>query len=145
MADLLERLIEWPGLYAGSGDGVGSGVFIGRFRVTVLPSGAAVAIDYEAYGNDEILQHAEHTVVARDAEGRLTMFGVHSEASVPVTLTEQTGGFFMDLEPSGPYLLAIQMAFDGEELTYSWWWASRGEELVERSRVVMHRVEPVGL
>jgi hypothetical protein len=37
------------------------------------------------------------------------------------------------------------MAFDGEELTYSWWWASRGEELVERSRVVMHRVEPVGL
>jgi hypothetical protein len=143
--DLLDRLIGSPGLYVGSGDGVGIGVFIGRFRVTVLPSGTAVAIDYEAYGYDELLQHAEHTVLARDAEGRLSMFGVHSEASVPVQLTEQTGGFFMDPEPAGPYLLAIQMAFDGDELSYSWWWASRGEELVERSRAVMRQVEPLGI
>jgi hypothetical protein len=140
VADLLDRLIEAPGLYVGTGDGVGSGEFIGRFRVTVLPSRAAVAFDYEAYGQNELLQHAEHTVLARDPDGRLSMFGVHSEAPVAVTLTEQTGGFFLDLVPGGPYLLAIQMAFDGEDLSYSWWWASSGEELVERSRAVMRRV-----
>ncbi len=145
MADLLERLIAAPGLYVGNGDGVGSGEFVGRFRVTVLPSGAAVAFDYEAYGEVELLQHAEHTVLARDPVGRLTMFGVHSEAELPVVLTEQTGGFFRDLEPAGPYLLAIQMAFDGEELSYSWWWASQGEELVERSRAVMRRVGTASL
>ena len=57
-------------------------------------------------------------------------------------LTEQTGGFFMDLEPVGSYVMAIQMALDGGDLSYSWWWASQGEELVERSRAVMHRVDP---
>jgi hypothetical protein len=145
VADLLERLIASPGLYVGSGDGVGSGEFVGRFRVTVLPSGTAVAFDYEAFGQNEALQHAEHTVLARDHEGRLSMFGVHSEAPVPVTLTEQTGGFFMDLEPVGTYVMAIQMSFDGSDLTYSWWWASQGEELVERSRAVMHRVDPAGV
>jgi hypothetical protein len=144
VADLLERLIEAPGLYVGSGDGVGSGVFVGRFQVTVLPSGTAVSLDYEAYGQKELLQHSEHTILARDSEGRLSMFGVHSEAPVPVTLTEQTGGFFRDLEPSGPYLLAIQMAFDGDDLSYSWWWASNGEELVERSRATMRRLDPSG-
>jgi hypothetical protein len=140
VADLLDRLIQAPGLYVGNGDGVGSGEFIGRFRVTVLPSGAAVSFDYEAYGHNELLQHAEHTVLARDPDGRLSMFGVHSEAPVVVTLTEQTGGFFLDVVPGGPYLLAIQMGFDGEDLSYSWWWASQGEELVERSRAVMRRV-----
>jgi hypothetical protein len=142
VAGLLERLIAAPGLYVGTGDGVGSGEFIGRFQVTVLPSGTAVAFDYEAFGQNEGLQHAEHTVLARDQEGRLSMFGVHSEAPVPVMLTEQTGGFFMDLEPVGSYVMAIQMALDGGDLSYSWWWASQGEELVERSRAVMHRVDP---
>lgn len=141
MPDLLDRLLGAPGLYVGVGDGVASGDFIGRFRVTILPSGTAVAFDYEAYGQNEVLQHAEHTVLARDQEGRLSMFGVHSEAPVPVQLTQQTGGFFLDPEPVGAYLLAIQMAFDGEDLSYSWWWASRGEELVERSRAVMRRVD----
>jgi hypothetical protein len=140
--DLLARLIEAPGLYAGTGDGVGSGAFIGRFRVSVLPSGAAVAIDYEAYGLEDLLQHAEHTVLAKDHEGRLTMVAVHSESPVPALLTEQSGGFFLDLEPRGPYTLAVQLIFDGDELTYSWWWASQGEELVERSRALMARLVP---
>ncbi len=144
MADLLDRLIGSPGLYIGSGDGVGSGEFVGRFRVTVLPSGTAVAFDYEAYGLNELLQHSEHTILARDHEGRLSMFGVHCEAPVPATLTEQTGGFFRDLEPVGSYLLAVQMTFDGHDLSYSWWWAAQGEELVERSRAVMRRVDPTG-
>jgi len=144
VTDLLDRLIDSPGLYIGGGDGVGSGQFIGRFRVTVLPSGAAVAIDYEAYGQENLLQHAEHTVVSRDPEGRLTMVAVHSESPMPAFLTEQSGGFFLDLEPRGPYMLAIQVSFDGDELAYSWWWASQGEELVERSRALMHLLEPAG-
>jgi hypothetical protein len=137
-------MTESPGLYAGAGDGVGSGEFVGRFRITVLPSGSAVAIDYEAYGQENLLQHAEHTVLARDPEGRLTMMAVHSEASVPAFLTEQSGGFFLDLEPRGPYMVAIQVSFDGDELNYSWWWASQGEELVERSRAMMRRLEHAG-
>ncbi len=136
--------MESPGLYAGGGHGLGSGQFVGRLRVRPLPSGSAVSIDYEAYGHENVLQHAEHSIVARDPEGRLTMVAVHSESAVPAFLVEQGRGFFLDPEPRGPYLLGIQMSFDGDQLGYSWWWASQGEELVERSRALMHLLGPPG-
>jgi hypothetical protein len=94
--------------------------------VEVLPSGAAVSLAYEAYG-DQLLQHAELSVLWQEPSGRLGLFVVHSESPVPAVMAETSPGFFIEDEPSGPYQLAVGVEFDGEALGYAWWWAPLGE------------------
>jgi hypothetical protein len=143
VSELLTRCINSPGLYVGRGDGRESGPFIGRLVVEVLPSGAAVSLAYEAYG-DQLLQHAELSVMWREPSGRLGLFVVHSESPAPAVMSETSPGFFMEEEPSGPYQQAVGMEFDGDVLSYAWWWAPLGQALAEQSRAVLRREDRGG-
>jgi hypothetical protein len=98
--DILQVLLDHPGLYMGRGVGFEDGVpkpggWVGRIDVRRLPGGGAVSIDYEATSPQHVLQHAEHTIVGRQ-RGSATMTIAFSHMPGLVVLLERPDepGFF---------------------------------------------------
>ena len=48
VTDLLKRLASAPGVYRGRGDGLESGPFVARIKVTSVVRGNAITLDYES-------------------------------------------------------------------------------------------------
>ena len=71
MTDLLKRLAAAPGVYRGRGDGLESGPFVARIKVTSVVRGNAITLDYEAVSDSKGLQHVEHTILTASEAGRL--------------------------------------------------------------------------
>jgi hypothetical protein len=134
--DLVEVLFDAPGLYVGRGDGSGSGPFIGRLVVTPLPSGRGVTIDYEVLSHEHLVEHVEHSLLGLGPDGHHALYVSHIESPTIAVMVEQRPGYFVDVSPSAAVQQAIEITCPGEgELTYAWWWAAPGEELVERSKL----------
>lgn len=117
-----------PGLYRGRVDGAESGSCEARLEVRRVP-GECLAVDYEAVGADGV-QHVEHTIVAPGA-----LYVAHSEASGVQVFTETSPGVF-DATSAGPYDQRLVLGWGGEVLSWSWHWASAGQELREQSRAL---------
>jgi hypothetical protein len=128
--DILDTLLGAPGVYWGNGDGPESGTFVGR--IEVRPILTAVLLHYEAFGASG-LQHVEHALLARTATG-LGIRSVIDTRKESMTFAEAEPGVFR-LEAAGDMRIVIETPGTGC-LSYAWWWAPHGEEVVERSRLV---------
>ena len=62
-----------PGVYRGRGDGLESGPFVARIKVTSVVRGNAITLDYEAVSDSKGLQHVEHTILTASEAGRLEL------------------------------------------------------------------------
>lgn len=138
--DVLDWLLERPGLYWGMGNGPESGTFVGRVEVESVLSQQAVSLSYEAWSEEEGFQHAERALLGRDPDGVLELTTVISERLGTLRFREGgTGVFTLD----GPMAMRIVLrTLDDDVLTYAWWWAKPGDETIEQSKAVLHRVSP---
>lgn len=129
MSDLLDRLLGAPGTYWGVGDGPESGPFVGR--IDVKPMLSAVLLHYEAHGAAGI-QHVEFSMLGRSTAG-LELRTVVSEFSETLTFSEQDAGHFV-LDAPRHMTIVIETPAPGT-LSYAWWWAPSGEDVIEQSKV----------
>jgi len=132
MSDVLDRLQAAPGIYWGHGDGLESGPFVGRVEVELLLN--AVMLHYEAHGTDG-LQHVEHTLLARGSRG-LELHALIDTRQEVMTFSEREPGVFR-LDASVDMRILIEVAKPGV-LSYAWWWAPPGDDVIERSKLVAH-------
>jgi hypothetical protein len=129
--DVLDALLEAPGLYAGVGrafndEGTETGEWLGRIVVTVLPGRAAVSLDYEARSGANLGQHAEHTVVGRGAHG-LVLVMAHIQVPPLAILDEEEPGRFVDRIGSSPFPVEIHIRVpERGRLTHEWWFDAPG-------------------
>jgi len=128
--DVLDHLLEAPGVYWGTGDGIESGKFVGRVEVRPLLN--AASLHYEAFG-DSGLQHVEHALVTRTLTG-LSILSVIDTRRESMTFAEAEPGVFR--LQSGPDMRIVIEHSEARCLCYAWWWARPGEDVVERSRLV---------
>ena len=133
---LFERLVEATGIYFGTGHGQESGPFVSRIEVSQLPNGGVV-LDYEATSREQGVQHREHTMLCPGPDGRDRLFIAHSESPYVTEMVEAEPGTgrFVQATPGGPYTMEVVIEMpETDRLTYSWWWASAGEQPVEQSK-----------
>jgi hypothetical protein len=128
--DVLDHLLGAPGVYWGNGDGIESGKFVGRIEVRPLLN--AASLHYEAFG-ERGLQHVEHALVARTLTC-LSVCSVIDTRQESMTFDEAEPGVFR--QQSGPEMRIVIEAPEAGCLSYAWWWAPPGEDVVERSRLV---------
>ncbi len=138
---IAEEVLKRRGTSIGTVDGVESGPCLARIEVRPLPNGGA-SIDYEATSREQGLQHREHSLLSPgpDDRHRLTISMIDMPFLIELIESTDIAGRFVEREPLGPYELAVEIdiAVQGE-LTYAWWWAPRGEALIERSRATVSK------
>ena len=122
--DLVDQLLAQPGLYLGpqrdpSNPGEESHS-VARIMVTALPGNSGVSFDYEVLSAENGRPHAEHTVLARTAEGPM-LFTAHVHAPVLTPLREQEPGYFAPAEGDSPFPMAIRIEVPEKgRIVYSW-------------------------
>ena len=139
---LVETLAGSPGIHVGAGDGPESGPFDARIEVSVLPNGG-VAIDYEATSSEHGVQHQEHTLLVTGPDGLERLYVAHSESPFVTEFVAVDPGSsrFAQPQPFGPYVreIVIEVPEPGR-LTYAWWWAEPGDQLIEQSKADTRRM-----
>jgi hypothetical protein len=116
--------------------------------VTPLPGGSGVTLDYEIFnpaGPDSVRGHAEHTVVARAADGSTRMIVADIHANTVSMLRETEPGVF-EAGPEGtafPMKVVVTMPEPGV-LHHHWWYARPGDEPKERDLAELSLLEPEG-
>jgi hypothetical protein len=138
VTDLLHRLAAAPGLYRGRGDGLESGPFVARIKLTSVVRGRGVTIDYEAFSDSKGLQHIEHTVLVAGEAGRLELHVACLELPGIVRFVETRPGQFTSYDGPLPSRIVITAPSDGR-LTYGWWWSRDQGDLREQSRADVRR------
>ena len=133
VTDLLKRLVASPGVYRGRGDGLESGPFVARIKVTSVVRGNAVTIDYEAVSDSKGLQHVEHTVLTAGEAGRLELHVACLELPGVTRFVETKPGEFNAYEGPMPARIIVTCPRDGV-LTYGWWWSRNDGAPREQSR-----------
>jgi hypothetical protein len=135
---LLTTLSAAPGLYRGRGDGLESGPFVARIKVTSAVRGRAVTIDYEAYSDTKGLQHIEHSVLTVGQSGGLELHVACSELPGVVRFVETRPGEFSAYDGPMPARIVVTAPQEGT-LTYGWWWSRDESEPREQSRAEVRR------
>jgi hypothetical protein len=136
--DLLRTLAAAPGVYRGRGDGMESGPFVARIKVSSVVRGRAVTLDYEAVSDSKGLQHVEHTVLTAGEGGRLELHVACLELPGVVRFVETKPGEFSNYEGPLPARIVVTAPHTGL-LTYGWWWARDESEPREQSRAEVRR------
>jgi hypothetical protein len=136
VADLVELLIDHPGLYVGPQaapeESGGRPPSAARIVVTVLPGRSGVTFEYDVLSPDNGLVHHEHAVLARTPAG-LVLMTSHSHADTSAVLTESEPGYFQAPEAATPFPMAIRLEVpEPGHLVYSWSYGRENEPLVVR-------------
>ena len=138
VTDLLKRLASAPGVYRGRGDGLESGPFVARIKVTSVVRGNAITLDYEAVSDSKGLQHVEHTILTASEAGRLELHVTCLELPGVTRFVEHEAGVFNAYEGPMPAKIIMTMPAEGV-LTYGWWWSRDDAEPREQSRAEVRR------
>ncbi len=138
VTDLLKRLSAAPGVYRGRGDGLESGPFVARIKVTSIVRGNAVTIDYEAFSDSKGLQHVEHTILTLGEAGGLELHVACLELPGVTRFVEIKPGHFTAYQGPMPAKIIVTAPHDGV-LTYGWWWSRNESEPREQSRAEVRR------
>jgi hypothetical protein len=133
---IVDDLLASPGLYVGR-DHVARSDLVGaaRIRVSVLPGGAGVSLDYEILNGlapGPVLGHVEHTLIGRADDGTTVMVIAHTHGDGIALLRETAPGEF---EPGGsaPYPMKVVVSVpEPGRLRHAWWYGSPGDDLQER-------------
>ena len=138
---LAQQLVQAPGVYFGTGEGVESGPFVARIEVSRLPNGG-VSIDYEATSREQGVQHEEHTLLVAGADGHDRLCIAHSESPfiTDMVATAEDSTRFRQPAPFGPYDMEVVIELpEPGRITYAWWWAEAGGKPFEQSKADVHR------
>jgi hypothetical protein len=138
VTDLLKRLAAAPGVYRGRGDGLESGPFVARIKVTSVVRGNAITLDYEAVSDSKGLQHVEHTILTASEAGRLELHVTCLELPGVTRFVQSEPGVFSAYEGALPAKIIVTMPSDGV-ITYGWWWSRDDAEPREQSRAEVRR------
>ena len=137
--DLIDRLLVQTGLYVGTDRSPIEDYpdpQIARIVVSALPGRSGIMFDYEGLSppNQEgRLPHLEHAVLARTANG-LALYTANIHAPVLVELRETEPGYFVAVEGSSPFPLAIRIELPSAgRLVYTWLFADPGGEVAVRN------------
>jgi len=133
MADLVELLLDHPGLYVGRQadpeDSSGRPPSVARINVTVLPGRSGVMFEYDVLSPEGGRVHHEHAVLARTASG-VALVTSHSHADTTTVLTESEPGYFPAPEGASPFPMAIRLEVpEPGHLVYSWSYGGGDEPL----------------
>lgn len=133
---IVDDLLANPGLYIGKDTVVGADL-VGAARIVVsrLPGGAGVSLDYEvlnAAAPGPVRGHVEHTVIGRADDGSTVMVVAHTHGEAISILRETEPGSF-EPDTTAPYPMKVVVSVPSPgRLRHSWWYASPGEQPVER-------------
>jgi hypothetical protein len=140
---ILDDLLANTGLYIGVDEVVGTDRRGGaRMVVTALPGQVGVTLDYEILNPsmpERIRGHVEHTLLARDHDGKLTMVIADDHAGGITFMREVAAGTF---EPDGdvPYPMKVVLSMpEPGRLRHSWWYGTKEGGAVERDVATLTR------
>jgi hypothetical protein len=133
---LVSELAARVGTYIGTVDGIESGPCIARLAIGVLPNGG-VSIDYEATTREDGLKHREHSLLSEGPDGADELIAALSDVPFLLKLRRGESGRFVESTAFGPYEIEIEINVTPKAITYAYWWANRGETLIEQSRATV--------
>jgi hypothetical protein len=124
MADLVESLLDHPGLYVGlgadPGDSSAHPPSVARITVTPLPGRSGVMLEYEVLSAGDGRVHDEHALLARTTTG-LVLVTSHSHADTTAVLSETEPGYFEAPEAATAFPMAIRLEVpEPGHLVYTW-------------------------
>jgi hypothetical protein len=133
MADLVELLVDHPGLYVGPqaapNDRSGAAPTVARIEISALPGRSGVMMAYEVLSPEHGVVHHEHAVLARTPQG-LVLITSHTHADVTTVLTETEPGYFPAADGTAPFPMAIRLEVpEPGHLIYSWSYGWENEPL----------------
>src|SRR6478735_11730373 len=134
---IVDDLLANPGLYVGRDDVAGTDlVGAARIRVSVLPGGAGVSLDYEilnGVGPGPVLGHVEHTLIGRADDGATVMVIAHTHGQGIAILRETDPGVFELGDMPSPYPMKVVVSVPAPgKLRHAWWYGSPGGQPIER-------------
>jgi hypothetical protein len=134
---IVDDLLANPGRYVGTDTAIGRNlVGAARIVVSVLPGRAGVSLDYEVLNGmtpDDVLGHAEHTMVARADDGTTVMVIAHTHGAGLSILRETEPGVFEPGDAPVPYPMKVVVSVPAPgRLRHSWWYGSPGDVAEER-------------
>jgi hypothetical protein len=142
---IIDDLLQHPGLYLGiDHDSAGRGESAARMRVTPLPGGAGVTLDYETFNTNpnRVRGHHEHAILARTHGGSVIMVSGHIHADSVAVLHETSPGIFELGDDSAPFPMKIVISVpEPGQLVHSWWYGPAGGTAEERDRAEL-RLQP---
>jgi hypothetical protein len=142
MDTIIDRVVRAAGRHEGPGDGIESGPFSAVVEVRALQGGRGAELTYVATAPDGSLLHEEHTILALDMwSGEPTLYVLCAELEGMGQLSQVSETTFTNGRDHESLQLRIELRVDGDTLHYIWSWGSPGDELVERSRATVARVD----
>jgi hypothetical protein len=134
---IVDDLLGSPGLYVGKDTVVGTDlVGAARIKVSALPGGAGVALDYEILNGlapGPVLGHVEHTVIGKADDGTIIMVIAHTHGEGITILRETQPGVFEPGDGPAPYPMKVVVSVpEPGKLRHAWWYGSPGDDAVER-------------
>ncbi len=113
--------------------------------VTALPGDSGVTLDYEILNPampDRLRGHVEHTMIGRTHDGGAVMVIGHPHATSVAILGETDPGTFELGDAPSPFPMKVVVSMlEPGRFRHSWWYASPGDEAVERDVAVLTRVD----
>lgn len=137
---VLDHLWTMPGVYWGLGRGPNTD-FVSRVAVVAHADGS-VTLDYEAWSQDEGLQHAEAMRLCRvpDDTGRVLLMATSDGSDDTMTFREGESGVFGS---TGQDRVGLVLVPDDGRLAFSWWWPDESGVLSQQSRAELTLLRPL--
>jgi hypothetical protein len=137
---VLDHLWTMPGVYWGLGRGPNTD-FVCRVSVTPHDDGS-VTLDYEAWSQDEGLQHAEAMRLCRvpDDSDRVLLMATSDGSEDTMTFREGDQGVFGS---TGRDRVGLVLVPDDGRLGFSWWWPDENGVLSQQSRAELRLLRPL--
>jgi hypothetical protein len=137
---VLDHLWAMPGVFWGLGRGPNTD-FVSRVAVVPHDDGS-VTLDYEAWSNDEGLQHAEAMRMCRapDGSGRVVLMATSDGNDDTMTFREGESGVFGS---TGLDRVGLVLVPDDGRLAFSWWWPDEDGVLAQQSHAELTLLRPL--
>jgi hypothetical protein len=137
---VLDHLWTMPGVYWGLGRGPNTD-FVSRVAVMAHTDGS-VTLDYEAWSQDEGLQHAEAMRLCRvpDGSDRVVLMATSDGSDDTMTFREGESGVFGS---TGQDRVGLVLVPDDGRLAFSWWWPDDNGVLSQQSRAELTMLRPL--
>lgn len=137
---VLDHLWTMPGVYWGLGRGPNTD-FVCRVA-TVAHDDGSVTLDYEAWSQDEGLQHAEAMRLCRvpDGSDRVVLMATSDGSDDTMTFREGEAGVFGS---TGQDRVGLVLLPDDGRLAFSWWWPDENGVLSQQSRAELTLLRPL--
>jgi hypothetical protein len=137
---VLDHLWAMPGVFWGLGRGPNTD-FVSRVAVFPHDDGS-VTLDYEAWSNDEGLQHAEAMRMCRtpDNTGRVVLMATSDGSDDTMTFREGESGVFGS---TGMDRVGLVLVPDDGRLAFSWWWPDENGVLSQQSHAELTLLRPL--